>query len=136
MSLVTRDPATGLRRNPIVYPDGQPSTPYGCRWCGISERAHFQRWKASARWHTWAAPTDTQILARMRARRAARLNTPPSQHHAATTWSGDWNGDTDPYCADCDTRCAQWLRVQQRLEEQRWARDEVMASTWPDEEPF
>lgn len=71
MTLVTTDPKTGLRRGPIRYPDGQPPVPSGCRWCGIEERHHAQRWSDAAEWHTWAAPTDAQILARMLARRRA-----------------------------------------------------------------
>ena len=72
MTLVTRDPTTGLRRNGIRYRDGNPPIPSGCRWCGISERYHGQRWVPSHSWHKWEQPTPAQILARMKARRAAR----------------------------------------------------------------
>lgn len=46
--------------------------PNACRWCGIPEREHVQRWKPEASWHKWTAPTNEQRLERMRARRAAR----------------------------------------------------------------
>ncbi|MEU8834853.1 hypothetical protein [Streptomyces sp900116325] len=65
MTLVTRDPDTGLRRGPIRFPDGSPPPPFGCRRCGVEERHH---WFV----HDWERPTDVQILARMKARRVAR----------------------------------------------------------------
>lgn len=71
-SLVTRDLATGLRRGPIRYPDGKPPAPYGCRWCGVQQSGHCTRWSNAARLHRWAPPTSAQILARMKARQAAR----------------------------------------------------------------
>lgn len=43
--------------------------PNGCRWCGLDQRDHMQRWTDEAGWHTWTAPTDDQIKARMQARR-------------------------------------------------------------------
>ncbi|MFF6940411.1 hypothetical protein [Streptomyces lavendulae] len=48
-------------------------TPSACRHCGIPEREHAQRWKPPAGWRRWEPPTDRQILARMRHRRAFRL---------------------------------------------------------------
>lgn len=72
MSLVTRDPITGLRRGPVRFPDGQPPTPSGCRWCGTPQESHGWGWIASAGLHGWEPPTDSQILARMHARAAAR----------------------------------------------------------------
>nr|BEK68795.1 hypothetical protein KPHV_60220 [Kitasatospora purpeofusca] len=48
------------------------ATPSGCLHCGIPERQHYQQWKPPAGWHAWVQPTDSQILARMQARRAAR----------------------------------------------------------------
>jgi hypothetical protein len=68
--LVTRDPATGLRRNPIRHPDGQPPTPFGCRWCGTEQGGHGSRWVASRGMHRWERPTSVQMLARMKTRRA------------------------------------------------------------------
>lgn len=44
-------------------------TPSGCRHCGIEAHTHFQRWTPEAGWHGWTAPTNAQVLARMRARR-------------------------------------------------------------------
>ncbi|MFJ7998970.1 hypothetical protein ACIQ7D_17740 [Streptomyces sp. NPDC096310] len=46
-------------------------SPFGCRWCGIARRSHGRQWIASQGWHAWEQPTNAQILARMRARRAA-----------------------------------------------------------------
>lgn len=45
----------------------------GCRWCGVPQGEHMQRWKPPVGWHTWTSPTDAQRLDRMLARRAARL---------------------------------------------------------------
>lgn len=50
--------------------------PNGCVVCGLPEHGHAQRWKPPAGWHTWTAPTDAQRLARMKARRAARIAQP------------------------------------------------------------
>ncbi|MFB7845484.1 hypothetical protein ACFC34_00410 [Streptomyces sp. NPDC056053] len=44
-------------------------TPYGCRWCGDAHGNHGLSYVRSAGFHAWERPTDTQILARMRARR-------------------------------------------------------------------
>ncbi|MFE7111702.1 hypothetical protein ACFU98_29760 [Streptomyces sp. NPDC057575] len=41
-------------------------SPYACRWC------ETDRQPAACRGHLWAPPTQKQILARMRARRANR----------------------------------------------------------------
>ncbi|MFJ8677359.1 hypothetical protein [Streptomyces sp. NPDC093589] len=67
---ITRDPVTSLRRSPIRYPDGAPPPPYGCRWCG-RERSHHGM-SCLRGLSGWTRPTDAQILARMKARRAAR----------------------------------------------------------------
>ena len=45
----------------------------GCRWCEVERGLHCRRWAASARWHTWTAPTDAQRKARMLAHRAHRI---------------------------------------------------------------
>lgn len=44
--------------------------PGGCRWCGVEEREHMQRWKPPVGWHTWEPPTLEQRKERMRARRS------------------------------------------------------------------
>ncbi|MEU4080381.1 hypothetical protein [Streptomyces venezuelae] len=46
------------------------TTPNGCRHCGIDHHEHAQRWTEAAKWHQWTPPTQQQIKARMRARRA------------------------------------------------------------------
>jgi hypothetical protein len=70
MTLATTDPASGMRRGGIRWPNGNPPNPDGCRWCGVAEREHCGRWTNGAGWHQWTQPTSTQRLARMRARRA------------------------------------------------------------------
>jgi hypothetical protein len=50
--------------------------PNGCRHCGLPKRSHYQQWKPPVGWHAWSTPTDSQILARMTARRAARATNP------------------------------------------------------------
>lgn len=46
--------------------------PYGCAECGIDKRSHGQRWARPLGWHTWIRPSDDQVKARMRKRRADR----------------------------------------------------------------
>ncbi|MGI5281695.1 hypothetical protein ACQEVF_59140 [Nonomuraea polychroma] len=46
--------------------------PSGCRWCGLAQRLHFQRWSRAAGWHGWTAPTQEQIKQRMKDRRTVR----------------------------------------------------------------
>jgi hypothetical protein len=46
--------------------------PSGCRWCGVGERDHMQRWKPRVGWHKWERPTQDQIKSRMRARTAEK----------------------------------------------------------------
>ncbi|MFJ6616643.1 hypothetical protein ACIQOW_03540 [Kitasatospora sp. NPDC091335] len=48
--------------------------PNGCAHCDIALREHFRRWTPQCGWHAWVQPSTAQILARMQARRAARLN--------------------------------------------------------------
>ncbi|GAA3691675.1 hypothetical protein GCM10022420_090700 [Streptomyces iranensis] len=43
--------------------------PSGCRWCGVDEREHMQRWKPPVGWHKWEPPTLEQRKERMKARR-------------------------------------------------------------------
>ncbi|RKN61908.1 hypothetical protein D7231_32065 [Streptomyces klenkii] len=62
-----------LPEEDAALPEHAAAQPSGCRWCGIPKRPHARRWTAAAGWHAWQAPTDAQILARMRARRARRL---------------------------------------------------------------
>ena len=45
-------------------------SPSGCRWCGVEERQHMQRWKPPVGWHRWEPPTLEQRKERMLARRA------------------------------------------------------------------
>jgi hypothetical protein len=74
MSLVTRDPATGLRYSPSYWTQTrQVPPPNGCRYCGFEQRQHPTMWKPSVGWHRWIAPTDAQRLSRMKARRTKRL---------------------------------------------------------------
>lgn len=97
-------------------------SPDGCRWCGITRRGHARQWKQPVGWHTWEQPEQGQILARMLARRAARLNAAPPVFHAATGWAPDATGEEGiPFCADCGTEsCRQWIRIQTRLDQRRF----------------
>ncbi|OKI04960.1 hypothetical protein A6A06_09725 [Streptomyces sp. CB02923] len=45
--------------------------PYACAWCGVS-LPHGRQYMKSVGMHKWVRPSDAQILARMKARRAAR----------------------------------------------------------------
>jgi len=64
--------ASGMRHGHIRYPEGQPPTPFGCRWCGDERHHHGVQYLRGQGGHGWERPTDAQILARMRARRAAK----------------------------------------------------------------
>lgn len=47
------------------------TAPFGCKLCGESERGHGYAYSnTTGTFHTWLAPTDAQVLARMLARRA------------------------------------------------------------------
>ncbi len=59
--------------------------PSGCRHCGIPKRKHYQQWKPPVGWHQHTAPTDSQILTRMKARRAARTTTTLKDKQMSTT---------------------------------------------------
>ena len=69
---VSKD-ANGRWLPKIRHRADNPPTPDGCRWCGYDQYGHCQRWVPGRGFHGWTAPTDAQRLARMRARRAARL---------------------------------------------------------------
>lgn len=45
--------------------------PSACTWCGIARRGHGRQFADAAGWHEWSAPSQEQILARMKARRLA-----------------------------------------------------------------
>lgn len=53
------------------------ANPSGCRWCGVDQRDHMQRWtppsKGGPGWHKWEQPTPDQTKTRMQ-QRAARRN--------------------------------------------------------------
>lgn len=70
MTFVTSDTATGMRHNGVRWPHGAIPPPFGCRRCGYPENQH------GLGAHQWERPTNVQILARMRARRIARLLPP------------------------------------------------------------
>jgi len=46
--------------------------PSACTWCGIARRGHGRQYADAAGYHGWEAPSDAQVLARMKARRLAR----------------------------------------------------------------
>ncbi|MEH0657674.1 hypothetical protein QA860_08005 [Streptomyces stelliscabiei] len=68
------DDSTGLAHGHIRWPEGRTPTPFGCRWCGISQRSHpfGPTWMRGRGMHVWEQPTQAQIKARMLARRNAR----------------------------------------------------------------
>lgn len=60
---------------------GRPESefpPSGCRWCGVAQDSHFQRWSDARAdavgkgWHVHEPPTTEQIKERMLGRRALR----------------------------------------------------------------
>jgi hypothetical protein len=119
VALLHTDPLTGLKRSRIRFPDGHPPTPFGCRWCGQTQRAHGYgpTHLPGHGFHAYTQPKDAQILARMRARRRVRASAAPAVHHATVAWSGSSIPDDegDPYCADCRVDgCPRFLRIQRR----------------------
>lgn len=49
-----------------------PPVPSGCRYCGEEQGHHGRSWVRSVGMHGWEQPTREQVIARMKARRAAR----------------------------------------------------------------
>lgn len=47
-------------------------SPFSCRWCGEERSNHGRSYVRSKGLHSWEEPTQEQIKARMRARRAAQ----------------------------------------------------------------
>lgn len=70
--LIYRDLDTGMAHGNVRWPEGQPPTPFGCRWCGAEQRFHGLRNLRGRNSHRWVQPTQAQIKARMLARRNAR----------------------------------------------------------------
>jgi len=56
----------------IRFTADDPPTPNGCRWCGVTERAHGSRWVPGAGFHWWCPPTRGQRMARLKAFISAR----------------------------------------------------------------
>jgi hypothetical protein len=46
-------------------------SPFACRWCGEERSNHGRSYVPSKGLHGWEQPTPAQIIARMKARRAA-----------------------------------------------------------------
>lgn len=59
----------------VTRQSGAVIDPSGCRYCGVDQRAHGQRWTRAASWHQWTEPTMEQRKARMLARRARKAPT-------------------------------------------------------------
>lgn len=77
------EPADAL---PLILARARAVVPSGCAHCGLDRRAHVCRWIAPVGWHTYAPPSQAQILVRMLARRAARTpdsTTAPDGPHPA-----------------------------------------------------
>lgn len=60
----------------------QPSSPtptpaLGCRWCGVEQRGHGQRWMPGMGFHVWDEPTREQVRTRMRDRYAGKVRPDP-----------------------------------------------------------
>jgi hypothetical protein len=61
------------RPEQVIHP------PNGCRWCGIEDREHFQRWKPPVGWHQWVEPTPEQRKERILARRRRKTGSGTSR---------------------------------------------------------
>ncbi|MDG4792115.1 hypothetical protein O7626_40585 [Micromonospora sp. WMMD1102] len=51
----------------------QAPTPMGCRWCGVGQRDHGQRWVPGKDFHGYEPPTQKQINARLRVKYKSRV---------------------------------------------------------------
>lgn len=69
---------------PDREPDLRIPEPGGCRWCGVGEREHMQRWKPSVGWHKWEAPTLEQRKERMIERRRRSAGPTPGPADSTT----------------------------------------------------
>lgn len=96
-------------------------TPSACGACSIPSRPHAQRWADAAGWHSWQAPEQPVIKARMlrrrKARRSARSARAAAVFHARGAWTGSSLGpEGELICGDCRTDgCPRFWRVQRRL---------------------
>lgn len=132
-------PTETLESRPLDF-----EAPYGCRWCGDEERSHGWRWQPVIGMHDWVAPALETVKERMWRRLTAYLGRPEPKYHATTAWAADHTGESaDPYCADCKTDgCPRWLRVQARLDRQRWGlprrsrRSRRTSGGWGGDEPW
>lgn len=87
--------------------------PNGCTHCG-QPKPHGWQYTPGTGLHQWTAPTSTQILTRMRARRAARraartLDTAECENckHRCEPVELDPGPSGDMYCQDCLTTYAE-----------------------------
>ncbi|MFE9127006.1 hypothetical protein ACFYOF_16575 [Streptomyces sp. NPDC007148] len=97
----------------VRWPQGQPPTPFGCRWCGIAG-PHGWQYLPKRGYHQWEQPTERQILARMKARREARKSVCrcPEPWEAAKPFApvvDPWRCEAD-HCRMHDHLIGLWLR--------------------------
>ncbi|PBC80137.1 hypothetical protein BX265_4973 [Streptomyces sp. TLI_235] len=81
--------------------------PNGCQHCGIPEREHARQWTDETGWHAYELPTDAQILARMKARRAQRATNQTETttmsdlaQRLADTAAGTWGEEASAWLLD------------------------------------
>ncbi|MGA4544419.1 hypothetical protein ACPA54_30970 [Uniformispora flossi] len=67
----------GMMSRSSQRPDQAITPPNGCRWCGIGQYEHAQRWMPEVGWHEWTPPTDEQRKSRMKARLHRKLDKNP-----------------------------------------------------------
>jgi hypothetical protein len=104
--------SSGMRHGHIRHPEGQPPTPYGCRWCGTEHHRHGLQYLRERGGHRWGRPTDAQILARMRARREAWKATcrcvPPEEQRPMAPVVNPWRCEADD-CVMVDRLLGMWM---------------------------
>ncbi|MGW1468491.1 hypothetical protein ACWCPT_29615 [Streptomyces sp. NPDC002308] len=105
-------------------------SPNGCHHCGVEKDTHMGpwvppvgwQWGKPTGWHQWERPTNAQILARMRARRANRAPRPVTIRDRMRTVHAAAYGMEDPICATCHrTDCPRYWRLHDRIDQQRAA---------------
>ncbi len=113
-------------------------SPFGCRWCGEQASRHGRRYVSSRGMHAWEQPTNTQIIARMQARRAARLARPATaQDRTRAVHADAYPAPEDPRCVTCHRDdCPRYWRIQNRIDQQSAARRALLPGAAYDEEPW
>lgn len=83
----------------------------GCRWCGVPQRDHAQRWRTDAGMHTYEPPSDRLRLLRMRENNVAEIKATIKQRPSR-------------YGREFDELATRWANLEREHDEEHPDRDE------------